>query len=261
MSTLIHPTALISPKAELGHNVQVGPFSVIEDNVVIGNDSVIGSSTLIAWGARLGKEVKVHHGAVVSTHPQDLKFKGEPSEFHVGDRTIVREFCTLNRGTSETGLTSVGSDCLLMAYAHVAHDTKVGNKVIIANAVQIAGHVLIEDHVIIGGSTVVHQFCNVGAHAMIGGGFRIIKDVPPFALAAREPLIVEGMNLVGLRRRGFSRDIITALDKAYLILYRRGLNVSDALAVIEQEVEPIDEVKHLVAFIRSSKRGIIRGVK
>ncbi|MCK6603046.1 MAG: acyl-ACP--UDP-N-acetylglucosamine O-acyltransferase [Bacteroidetes bacterium] len=261
MSARIHKFAEVSPKAELGNNVEVGPFTVIEEDVVIGDDTVIGSSALVADGARIGKGVKIHHGAVVSTAPQDLKYKGEKTTLIVGDNTVVREFCSLNRGTTHSNQTVIGSDCLLMAYVHVAHDTVVGNKVILANGVQVAGHVEIHDQAIIGGMTPIHQFTKVGAHVMVGGGFRITKDVPPYVLAGREPLTAEGLNLIGLRRRGFSRESIEALDKAFMILYRRGLNVSDALKAIEAEVTQLPEVAYFVEFIRKCDRGIIRGPK
>lgn len=261
MSALIHKFSEISPKAQLGKNVSVGPFSVIEDDVIIGDDVVIGSSALIGNGARIGNGVKIHHGAVVSTAPQDLKYAGEETTLVVGDRTVIREFCSLNRGTTHSNTTIIGSDCLLMAYVHVAHDCNIGNKVILANGVQVAGHVNVHEQAIIGGMTPIHQFGKVGAHAMIGGGFRITKDVPPYTLAGREPLIAEGLNLIGLRRRGFSRETIEALDKSFTILYRRGLNVSDALKAIEAEIPQLPEVAYFVDFIRKSDRGIIRGPK
>lgn len=261
MANQLHPTAIISSKAVIGDGTSIGPFAVIEDDVVIGKDCVIGSSTLIGNGARIGEQVKVHHGAVVSTAPQDLKYKGEPTILSVGDRTVIREFCSLNRGTVHSNQTVIGSDCLLMAYVHVAHDSVVGNKVILANGVQVAGHVEIHEHAIIGGMTPVHQFTKIGAHAMIGGGFRATKDIPPYVLAGREPMIAEGLNLIGLRRRGFSRETIEALDTCFMILYRRGLNVSDALKAIEAEVPSTPEVSYFVQFIRSCDRGIVRGPK
>lgn len=261
MTTSIHKFAEVSPKAELGNNVSVGAFTVIEENVIIGDNVVIGSNAYIASGARIAEGVKIHHGAAVSTTPQDLKFKGEPSTFEVGKNTVIREFTMLNRGTAESGTTKVGENCLIMAFAHIAHDCVVGNNAILVNVVQLGGHVHVGNHAIIGGSTVVHQFTHIGDHAMIGGGFRAVKDVPPFCLAGREPLVCEGLNLVGLRRRGFTRESIEALDKAYMILYRRGLNVSDAVSVIETEVPQLPEVKTLIEFIRNAKRGIIRGSK
>lgn len=261
MTSNIHKFAEISPKAELGNNVTVGPFAVIEENTIIGDNVIIGSNAYVASGARISEGVKIHHGAAVSTTPQDLKFKGEITTFEVGKNTVIREFTMLNRGTVESGTTKVGENCLIMAYAHIAHDCVVGNNAILVNVVQLGGHVHVGDHAIIGGSTVVHQFTHVGDHAMIGGGFRAVKDVPPYCLAGREPLVCEGLNLVGLRRRGFSRDSIEALDKAYMILYRRGLNVSDAVSAIEQEVADSAEVRNLIAFIKNAKRGIIRGSK
>lgn len=251
----------VSPKAKIGENVTIGPFTLVEDDVVIGDNVTIGSNVLIANGARIGNNVKVFHGAVVGVVPQDLKFGGEVTTLEVGNNTVIREFATLNRGTHETGTTKIGSDCLIMAYAHVAHDCVVSDKVILVNAVQLGGHVSVGYHATVGGSTVVHQFTHIGDHAMIGGGFRAVKDVPPFCLAGREPLACEGLNLIGLRRRGFARETIDLLDKAYVILYRRGLNVSDALTAIEAELPNIPEIQTLVTFIRNAKRGIIRGTK
>lgn len=261
MSTNIHKFSDVSPKAQIGNNVTIGPFSLVEEDVVIGDNTVIGSNTYIANGARIGENVKVFHGAVVGVVPQDLKFGGEFSTLEVGNNTVVREFATLNRGTHETGTTKIGSDCLIMAYAHVAHDCVVEDKVILVNAVQLGGHVTIGYHATVGGSTVVHQFTHVGAHSMIGGGFRAVKDVPPFCLAGREPLACEGLNIIGLRRRGFSRETIEILDKAYTILYRRGLNFSDAVNAIEVELPQLPEIQTLVSFVRNAKRGIIRGTK
>lgn len=177
----------------------------------------------------------------------------------VGDRTMVREFVTLNRGTAETGKTVIGSDCMFMAYAHVAHDCVVGNNVILANCCALGGHVHMGNWVILGGLTPVHQFCAVGDHAMVGGGFRVVKDVPPYVLAGSEPLIFERVNVIGLRRRGFSEKAIESLDKTYRLIYRSSLNVSQAVARIQQEVEPTPEVQAVLSFIAKSKRGIISG--
>jgi UDP-N-acetylglucosamine acyltransferase len=259
MSPAIDPRAVISPKAELGNNVVVGPYSVVEDDVTIGDGTWIGTSVLIANGARIGRECKIHHGAAVAGSPQDLKYKGEPTLLEVGDRTVVREYVTLNRGTIESGKSVVGSDCLFMAYTHVAHDCRVGNHVILANCVPLGGHVYLGDWVIVGGLSPIHQFVHVGAHAMIGGGFRVTKDVPPFILAGSNPLSFEGLNLVGLRRRGFSRETIDLLDKCYRLLFRSNLNVSQAVTRIKQEVQIIPEVQAVLDFVSSSKRGIVPG--
>ncbi len=260
MSVSIDPTALVSPKAEVGDGVFIGPYSIVEDNVKIGSGTHIASQVLIASGARIGNKCKIHHGAVISTIPQDLKFAGEETELEIGDGTVVREFATLNRGTKDRGKTSIGRNCLIMAYAHVAHDCIIGDNVILANAVNMGGHVTIEDFVIVGGMVPIHQFVRIGSHAMIGGGFRVTKDVPPYVLAGREPLSYEGVNLVGLRRRKFSPESISRIETAYRIIYDSNLNVSNALEKIKNEMDQTEDVRRIVEFIETSERGII-GVK
>jgi len=257
MSVTIDPTAVVSPKAQIEPGVSIGAFTIVEDNVTIGSGTTIGSHALIASGARIGKECRIHHGAVVATPPQDLKFRGEPTLLEIGNHTTIREYVTLNRGTAERGKTTIGSHCFIMAYAHVAHDCSVGSNVILANSVNMAGHVIIEDHVVIGGLVPVHQFVRVGCHAMIGGGFRVPKDVPPYILAGQEPLVFQGLNLVGLKRRNFSREALDLLRKTYQIVYESTLNVTQALERIREEIPPSDEINHIVEFIQKSKRGII----
>ncbi len=259
MSTSIHPTAVVNPKAEIGNNVSVGPYVVIEEGVTIGDGTTIASHALISRGTRLGRECRIFHSAAVGGPPQDLKYRDEPTTLEVGDRTTVREFATLNRGTVASGRTTIGDDCLIMAYAHVAHDCRVGNQVIIANCSALAGHVTIDDWVIVGGLTPIHQFVRIGIHSMIGGGVRVSKDVPPFVLASQSPVVFEGLNLIGLRRRGFSASAIDLIDKAYRLIYRSGLNVSQAVERIKAELELIPELHILLDFIASSKRGIITG--
>jgi UDP-N-acetylglucosamine acyltransferase len=257
--THIHPTALVDKNAQLGDHVSIGPFAIVEADVVIGDETQIGPQVYLAEGARIGRKCVIHKGAVVATLPQDLKFGGEKTLFEIGDETVIREFCTLNRGTLAHGKSAIGSHCLLMAYAHVAHDCTVGDHVIMANGVQLGGHVTIEDWAILGGMTPVHQFCKVGQHCMVGGGFRVIQDVPPYILASEEPLRFCGLNSVGLRRRGFSEETTMLLKRAYRILYRSGLNVTQAVARIKEEVPPIPEVENVLHFIESSDRGILRG--
>ena len=257
MAVTIDPTAVVSPKAQLEPGVTIGPFTVVEENVVIGGGTVVGSHALIASGARIGRECRIHHGAVVSTPPQDLKFRGEPTLLEIGNHTTIREYATLNRGTTERGKTTIGSHCFIMAYAHVAHDCSVGNHVILANSVNMAGHVIIEDHVVIGGLVPVHQFVRVGCHAMLGGGFRVAKDVPPYILAGQEPLVFQGLNLVGLKRRSFTRETLDLLRRTYAIVYDSTLNVTQALERIRAEIPASEEVDHIVGFIEKSKRGII----
>ncbi|MCL5020569.1 MAG: acyl-ACP--UDP-N-acetylglucosamine O-acyltransferase [Bacteroidetes bacterium] len=255
---MIDPKAIVSPKACLGSDVQIGPFTVVEDDVVIGDGCKIGASAYIANGARIGKNCTVHHGAVISNAPQDLKYAGERTILEVGDNTVIREYCTLHRGTAETGKTTIGSDCLLMANVHVAHDCVVGDHCILANVASFAGHVTVGDWVTVGGLTPVHQFVKIGCHAMIGGGLRVPQDVPPYALAGREPLRFEGVNVIGLRRRGFSREQIESIQKVYRILYSSGLMFSEAVKKIESELPPSPEASIISEFVKASSRGIIR---
>ena len=252
----IHPTAIVSGKAKLGKNISVGPYAIIEDDVEIGDDTSIGPHAVIYNGARIGNKVTIHQAASIAHIPQDLKFGNEETYFYVGDNCVIHEYVTLHRGTKETGFSRIGSNCLLMAYSHVAHDTVVGNNCILANGVQLAGHVVLEDFVIIGGLTPVHQFCNVGKHCMIGGGFRVTQDVPPFILTAGEPLKFSGLNLIGLRRRGFSNEDILLLKKAYGYLYDHSLNVSQAKEKIKAEIQS-KYVDSLLEFLDKSKRGIV----
>jgi len=257
VSTNIHPTAIVSISAELDSDVVIGPYAVVEDNVVIGQGSVINAGAYIASGSRIGKEVKVFLYAVVGSIPQDLKFGGEETVVEIGDRTVIREFVTINRGTKETGKTSVGSDCLLMAYSHVAHDCVVGNNCILANAATLAGHVTLEEWVNVGGFVPIHQFVKIGCHAMIGGGWRVPKDVPPYTAAAGSPLKPIDINRIGLKRRGFPDDSISILRKAYKILFRSKTDMKQSLATLESLGDLGPEVEHLRNFIRSSVRGVI----
>lgn len=253
----IHPTAIVAPEAELGDNVRIGPLAVIEADVVIGEGTTIAAHAMICSGARIGKNCRIHNGAVVASLPQDLKFGGEATLFEIGDNTTVREFATLNRGTAAHGKSTLGSNCLLMAYTHIAHDCIVGDNVIMANGVQLGGHVTIEDHAIIGGMTPVHQFCHVGQHCMIGGGFRVIQDVPPYITASEEPLRFAGLNSIGLRRRGFSAETLSLLKRLYRTLYRSGLNTTQAVTRIKEEFPMTTEVTNVLRFIENSDRGII----
>ncbi|TFH02117.1 MAG: acyl-ACP--UDP-N-acetylglucosamine O-acyltransferase [Calditrichales bacterium] len=254
----IHKSAVISPKAEIGKDVVIGPFAVIEEDVVIDDGTSIGSSVLVASGTRLGKNCRVFHSAVLGTVPQDLKFGGEKTTLEIGDNTTIREFATLNRGTTDHWKTVVGSNCLLMAYTHVAHDCTIGNNVVMANCVNLAGHVTIEDNVGIGGLCPIHQFVRIGQHTFLGGGYRVPKDVPPYILAMGEPLRYGGLNRIGLKRRGFSDETLNLLKKSYRIIYQTNLNLKDALQKVEDDVEPISEVKEVVSFFRKSERGVIR---
>lgn len=253
----IHPTAIVSGKARLGDNITIAPYAIIEDDVEIGNDCEIGPNAVIYNGARISDRVIIKQGAAVSNVPQDLKYDGEEAYFYIGEDTVIREFATLHRGTKETGFSRVGKNCLLMAFCHIAHDVVIGDNCVIANACLIAGHAVVEDYVIIGGITPVHQFCKVGQHSMIGGAFRIVKDVPPYILAGSEPLKYAGLNSIGLKRRGFSNDDIMTLKKTYDLLYNSGLNFSQAKVKIKEELGEHNLVQNVLKFLDSCTRGII----
>jgi UDP-N-acetylglucosamine acyltransferase len=252
----IHPTAIIDPKAEIADDVEIGPYSIVEAEVKIASGCKIASSVVLANGARLAEGIKVFTGAVIATLPQDLKFGGEFTTAEVGKNTTVREYCTINRATSATGRTIVGEDCLLMAYSHIAHDCHLGNKLIIANAVNLAGHVTIQDYAIIGGMVAIHQFVHIGMHCMIGGMFRVSLDVPPYCLAGGWPLKYEGLNIVGLKRRGFSNDTIKDLKEAYRLIYQSEMLRTEALRKIKSQ-PMIPEVENVVKFFEMSERGVI----
>lgn len=247
----------ISKNAHIGKNVTIGDYTVIKDDVVIGDYVEIASNVIIDNGARISSGVKLHHGAVVSTIPQDLKFGGEITTLEIGEGTVVREYATLNRGTSASGKTVVGKNCLLMAYSHVAHDCVLGDNVILANAVNLGGHVHIGDWAIVGGMSGIHQFTSIGRHVIIATNSRITKDVPPYITAGNTPLKFEGLNLIGLRRRGFTNNQISKIDLAYNRIYRTGLNIGEAVAELKKVKGLTDEMREIIDFIESSERGII----
>lgn len=254
------PLAYVHPQAKVAKNVVIEPFVNIEKNVEIGEGTWIGSNVTIMEGARIGKNCKIFPGAVISAIPQDLKFSGEETLAKIGDNTTIREFVTVNRGTKANMETVVGSNCLLMAYVHVAHDCIVGNNVILANCVTLAGHIEIDDWAIVGGMSAVHQFCKIGVHTMISGGALVRKDVPPFTKAAREPLSFVGINSIGLRRRGYSPETIKEIQEIYRVLYVKGMNVSQAVAYIEAELPATPERDEILTFISRSSRGIMKGI-
>lgn len=256
---LISPLAVVAPEAKIGENVQIAPFVVIEADVEIGEGTIIHPGAIIRNGTRMGNNCEIHPYAVIGGIPQDLKFKGEHSLAIIGDRTVVREYATVNRGTASRGFTKVGEDCLIMAYAHVAHDCVLANKIIIGNAVQLAGEVEIDDYAIISGGTLVHQFVRIGMHTMIQGGSKVTKDIPPYTLIGREPVMYCGINIVGLRRRSFTNEQIFLINDIYRTLYNRGLNNSEAIQVIDNEYEDKPEKLAILDFIKTSKRGVVRG--
>ena len=250
----IHPTAIVHPDAELGAGCSIGPYTIVEPNVSIGAGTQVASSALIGAHTRIGAECRIYHGAVVGSIPQDQKFIGEQSTLEIGDRTSIREFATLNRGTSALGKTVIGSDTLVMAYVHVAHDCVVGNRVILANGTQLGGHVEIEDFAISGGLVAVHQFVHIGRHAFISGGSKVTKDICPYIKYGREPLKPVSLNTIGLKRCGFTDEAIRTLKQAYRLLFRSSHNISQAVKAVTEEVEQSDEVKRLLTFIQESAR-------
>ncbi|HEY5823690.1 MAG TPA: acyl-ACP--UDP-N-acetylglucosamine O-acyltransferase [Cyclobacteriaceae bacterium] len=254
-----YPLANVHPEAKIGNNVVIEPFATVQKNTVIGDGTWIGPNAVIMEGARIGKNCQIFPGAVISGIPQDLKFKGEETTAEVGDNTTIRECVTLNRGTIDKFKTVIGSNCLIMAYAHIGHDCIIGNNIILGNTVQLAGHVIIDDHAIFGGACAVQQFAKVGAHAYIGGGSLVRKDVPPFTKAAREPLAYAGINAVGLRRRGYTSEKINEIQEIYRYIFLKGLNNSKALDLIEKELAATPERDYIVKFVRDSERGIMKG--
>jgi UDP-N-acetylglucosamine acyltransferase len=249
----------IDPQAKIAKNVVVEPFVTIEKNVEIGSGTWIGSNVTIMEGARIGENCEIFPGAVISAIPQDLKFDGEDSLAIIGDNTIIRECATINRATTVTGKTIVGNNCLIMAYAHIAHDCVIGDSAIIVNNVALGGHVEIGEHTIIGGITAVHQFIKIGKHCMVSGGSLVRKDIPPYVKAGREPLSFIGINSIGLRRKNFSEEEITEIQNIYRILYQKGNNNTQAINKIEIDFK-ISEIRdEIISFVRDSGRGIMRG--
>jgi len=254
---LIHPTAIIADSVNLGVNVTIGPFSVIDKNVIIGDNCFIGNNVTIGCDTTIGEKCKIFHSSSIGEVPQDLKYSGEKTLTKIGNNTIIREFVTINKGTSELGKTQVGSNVLLMASTHVAHDCLVGDNVIMSNLATLGGHVKIGRWAILGGGVLIHQFTQIGDHSLIGGGFRAVQDVPPFIVAANHPLTYKGVNIVGLKRRGFSKKDINLIKQAYKIFFRSGANRKEALKKIELELPKTKEIQTILRFLNHSKRGII----
>lgn len=255
--TRIHPLAVVHPNAELAEEVEVGPFSYIGPEVVIGPGTQIQSHVRIEGRVRIGQHNQIFHGAVIGTPPQDIHFQGEVSEVVIGDHNIIREYVTIHRATGAGQATRIGDHNFLMAYVHIAHNCQIGSHVIISNASQLGGYVEVEDYAFLSGVVAIHQFTRIGAHAMVGGLSRVNQDVPPYMLAVGSPLRVYGVNIVGLRRRGFSNDQIRTLIEAYKILYLRGGPLAECLEAIMQ-LGTSEELRHLVSFIQASRRGIVR---
>ncbi len=254
-----HPLSNIHPDAKIGTGVTIEPFATIAKDVIIGDNCWIGPNAVIMDGARIGNGCKIFPGAVIAGIPQDLKFKGEYSTVEIGNYNTIRECVTINRGTAAKGKTTIGDNCLIMAYVHVAHDCELGNSIVLVNNVGLAGEVKVDDWAILAGATVVHQFVHIGCHAFIAGGSKVSKDVPPYVKAARDPLAYVGLNSVGLRRRGFSNEKINEIQDIYRTIFQKGLNYSDACEYIETNLNVTTERDEIVGFVRGSKRGIMKG--
>ncbi len=254
---MIHRTALVDPSAELGLDVSVGPYSIIGPSVVIGDRCQLAAHVVIERNTRLGAGVRVGYGTVLGADPQDLKYKGEETWVEIGDGTILREYCTINRGTPATGKTTVGQRCFIMTYVHVAHDCVVGDDVILANSIQMAGHVTVDDRAIISGLVPIHQFVRVGTYAFVGGGSRVNQDVPPYTKAVGNPVHLYGLNSVGLQRAGFTPEVKLALKKAYRLVFNSHLTVSQGIARARAELPAVQEVETFLRFIEASQRGVL----
>ena len=254
---MIHRTALIDPTARLGQDVSVGPYAIVGPHVTIGDGCAISAHAILERNVRLGTGVKVGYGSVLGSEPQDLKYKGDETWVEIGDDTIIREYCTVNRGTTATGKTTVGERCFIMTYVHLAHDCVVGNDVILANGIQMAGHVTVDDRAIISGLTPIHQFVRIGTYAFVGGASRVNQDVPPFTKAVGNPVHLYGLNSVGLQRAGFPPDVKLALKRAYRLLFNSDLTVSQGIARARAELPSLAEVETFLRFIEESQRGVL----
>jgi UDP-N-acetylglucosamine acyltransferase len=253
----IHPTAVVDKDAQIGENVEIGPYAVVHSNVILDDGVVIKAHVYLDGNTRVGKDTVIWPGAVIGTKTQDLKFNGEKTFVEIGSGCEIREFVTINASCGEGTVVRIGNNCLIMAYCHVAHNSILGDRVILSNNATLAGHVTVEDSAIIGGLSAIHQFARVGRHAMVGGMSRVTHDVPPYTIGAGSPYRLGGLNLVGLRRHGFPFHARIALAKAFKLVYRSGLQIQEALQRIENEVEPIPEIQRWLEFCRSSKRGLI----
>lgn len=253
----IHPTAIVSPDADIAADAEIGAFAIVGEGCTVGPGNVIAPRATLERNVTLGRSVKVGIGTIVGGAPQDLKYAGEETTVEIGDGTVIREYVTINRGTAHSFKTTVGKNCLLMSYVHIAHDCQIGNGVILSNVVQLAGHVTIEDKAIISGLSAVHQFARIGHHSFIGGMSRVSKDIPPFLKAVGNPVKLYGLNTIGLQRSGMDEDTIRELKRTYRLLFRSDLNVTQAIERAQTELEPLPEVKELISFVEASERGVV----
>jgi len=256
---MIHETAIVHPKAEIGENVEIGAFSIIRENVTIGSGTWIGPHVVIDPFVDIGADCRIFQYAAIGAEPQALKFSGEETWVKIGRANIIREFVTIHRGTAEGGgVTAVGEENLIMAYSHIAHDCKLGKNIVLSNNATLGGHIIIGDHATVGGLVAIHQFVRVGDYAFIGGKSAVVKDIPPYMIAAGDRATLHGLNQVGLKRQGFTRDTLRMLKKAYRLIFRIGLTQNEAIERVAAEVEQIPEVASLIDFIKHSERGITR---
>ena len=253
----IHHTAIISTRSILGKNVSIGPYCIIEGDVIIGDNTKIDSHTIIKKYTTIGNNCEIFSHCVIGEIPQDKKYEGEKTNLSIGNNTVIREFCTLNRGTKESKITKIGNDCLLMAYVHVGHDCIIKNDIILANGVQLGGHVIIDDYAIVGGLTPVHQFCRIGKNSLVGGGLRVVQDIPPYIIANGQPLRFSGINILGLRRKKFNSNQRTNIKNVYKLIYNSNYNLSQALEKIKNTFNESEEISSILNFIKSSERGLI----
>ncbi len=257
MSANIHPSALVDPGAKIGEGVEIGAFAIVGPDCTIGDGSVVATRAVLERNVILGTNVKIGVGTVLGGDPQDLKFKGEHTTVEIGDNTVIREYSTINRGTAQSFKTSVGKNCFLMSYVHLAHDCHIGDGVIISNGTQLAGHVTIDDKAIVSGLVAVHQFAMIGRYSFIGGCSRVAKDVPPYVKAVGNPIKLYGLNSVGLERNGFPEDVRRELKRAYRLFFKSELNLSQARERADKELKPFDEIKEFLAFFERSDRGSV----
>jgi UDP-N-acetylglucosamine acyltransferase len=253
----IHPTAIVSPDAEIAADVEIGAFAIVGEGCTVGAECVISPRATLERNVTLGRAVRIGVGSIVGGPPQDLKYAGEETTVEIDDGTVIREYATINRGTAHSFKTTVGKNCLLMSYVHIGHDCRIGDSVILSNVVQLAGHVSIEDKAIISGMSAVHQFARIGRHSFIGGMSRVSKDIPPFLKAVGNPVKLYGLNTIGLQRSGMEEETIRALKRAYRLLFRSDLNVTQAIERAQIEIEPLPEVQELIRFVEASERGVV----
>ena len=253
----MYKNSIISPKSNIDTSVEIGPFCIIEDNVSIDKNCKIHSHVIIKSGTSIGQDCEIFSGAVLGEIPQDLKYNGEKTKLKIGNNNIIREYVTIHKATADRKITEIGNNCMLMAYSHIAHDSIIKNNVILSNGVQVGGHVDIDDFVIVGGATPIHQFCKLGKFSFIGGGYRVVQDVPPYIKAMGEPLKYFGVNSIGLSRNQFSSDQISLIKKAYKILYRSEYNISQAVNILNNDYSDNEQINEIINFIDNSNRGII----